>query len=166
MCCAVLCDVLYGMCFGCILGVHDELERSMLSKLKAECGYQFTSKLEGMFTDMRLSRGVNDDYQEHLRTRQPSQEPSNRGRAIEFEVTVLTAGFWPSVTKTDIRLPELAERECVEQFTSYYLSSNACRKLSWQYHLGAFWRHKIEILPVCMSLRVYLCLRVCVSILE
>lgn len=35
--------------------VSDDTERNMIAKLKAECGYQFTSKLEGMFTDMRLS---------------------------------------------------------------------------------------------------------------
>lgn len=34
----------------------DDAERSMISKLKTECGYQFTSKLEGMFTDMRISK--------------------------------------------------------------------------------------------------------------
>ena len=28
----------------------------MVSLLKAECGYQFTSKLEGMFNDMRISK--------------------------------------------------------------------------------------------------------------
>ena len=28
----------------------------MIAKLKHECGYQFTSKLEGMFKDVELSR--------------------------------------------------------------------------------------------------------------
>ena len=41
----------------CILGqVSDEAERSLLVKLKTECGYQFTSKLESMFTDIKTSR--------------------------------------------------------------------------------------------------------------
>jgi Cullin family len=30
-------------------------EHAMLSKLKTECGYQFTSKLEAMFADVRTS---------------------------------------------------------------------------------------------------------------
>lgn len=29
-------------------------ERSLLVKLKTECGYQFTSKLESMFTDIKV----------------------------------------------------------------------------------------------------------------
>lgn len=34
----------------------DDAERTMLIKLKTECGYQFTSKLESMFTDIKTSR--------------------------------------------------------------------------------------------------------------
>lgn len=32
------------------------MEKNMIVKLKNECGYQFTSKLEGMFTDMKISK--------------------------------------------------------------------------------------------------------------
>jgi hypothetical protein len=34
----------------------DDAERSMIAKLKLKCGAQFTSKLEGMVTDMNLSQ--------------------------------------------------------------------------------------------------------------
>ncbi len=33
-------------------------EKSMISKLKTECGYQWTSKLEGMFKDVQLSKDL------------------------------------------------------------------------------------------------------------
>ena len=33
-------------------------EKSMISKLKAECGSQFTNKLEGMFKDVDLSKDI------------------------------------------------------------------------------------------------------------
>ncbi len=36
--------------------VSDDAERNLLVKLKTECGYQFTSKLESMFTDIKTSR--------------------------------------------------------------------------------------------------------------
>ena len=36
--------------------VSDDAERAMLVKLKTECGYQFTSKLESMFNDVKTSR--------------------------------------------------------------------------------------------------------------
>jgi len=34
----------------------------MLAKLKTECGYQFTQKMEGMFNDMKLSAEATTDY--------------------------------------------------------------------------------------------------------
>ncbi len=40
-----------------------ELERSMLAKLKTECGAAFTSKLEGMFRDVDLSRDFMREFQ-------------------------------------------------------------------------------------------------------
>ena len=35
-------------------------------KLKTECGYQFTSKLESMFTDIRMSRELMIDFKAHM----------------------------------------------------------------------------------------------------
>lgn len=47
--------------------VSDDAERGMLAKLKIECGYQFTQKLEGMFHDMRISTDTMDAYKSHVR---------------------------------------------------------------------------------------------------
>ena len=41
-----------------------DAEKSMLSKLKQECGGGFTSKLEGMFKDMELSKDVNNAFKQ------------------------------------------------------------------------------------------------------
>ena len=41
-----------------------DAEKSMISKLKAECGSGFTSKLEGMFKDVELSRDVMSSFKE------------------------------------------------------------------------------------------------------
>ncbi|KAF8135043.1 Cullin-domain-containing protein [Boletus edulis] len=46
--------------------VSDDAERGMLAKLKVECGYQFTQKLEGMFNDMRISSETMQGYRQHL----------------------------------------------------------------------------------------------------
>ena len=40
----------------------EEAERAMLSKLKIECGHQYTSKLEGMFNDVRMAEELNEQY--------------------------------------------------------------------------------------------------------
>lgn len=45
--------------------VSDDSEKNMISKLKTECGCQFTSKLEGMFKDMTLSNTTMDEFKSH-----------------------------------------------------------------------------------------------------
>jgi len=46
--------------------VSDDAERGMLAKLKVECGFQFTQKLEGMFHDMKISNDNMKAYQDYL----------------------------------------------------------------------------------------------------
>ncbi|CAL5395071.1 unnamed protein product [Camellia sinensis] len=48
--------------------VSDDAERSLIVKLKTECGYQFTSKLEGMFTDMKTSQDTMQGFYASLGT--------------------------------------------------------------------------------------------------
>ncbi|CAH0389372.1 unnamed protein product [Bemisia tabaci] len=48
--------------------VSDDSEKSMISKLKTECGCQFTSKLEGMFKDMTVSNSIMEEFKEHVTT--------------------------------------------------------------------------------------------------
>lgn len=46
--------------------ISDDAERGLLAKLKIECGYQFTQKLEGMFHDMKISVDTQNAYKEYL----------------------------------------------------------------------------------------------------
>lgn len=46
--------------------VSDDAEKGMLSKLKIECGFQFTQKLEGMFHDMKISNDTMEAYKKHV----------------------------------------------------------------------------------------------------
>eukprot|EP00798_Chlamydomonas_sp_ICE-L_P002801 gene2801-12676_t len=46
--------------------MSDDAERNMLVKLKTECGYQFTSKLESMFTDIKTSRDTMLEFRSKL----------------------------------------------------------------------------------------------------
>ena len=109
--------------------VSDELERSMVSKLKVECGYQFTSKLEGMFKDMALSKGVQEDFR---RSAVYAQLP------LEMEVQLLSTGNWPlpSTRSAPPRLPAQAQT-CCDLFAAFYLTRNDGCKLTWFPHLGS-----------------------------
>ncbi|KAF5744155.1 Cullin 1 [Tripterygium wilfordii] len=107
----------------------DDHERSILSKLKQQCGGQFTSKMEGMLTDLTLARENQTNFEEYL-SNNPTVNPG-----IDFSVTVLTTGFWPSYKSFDLNLP--AEMvKCVEVFKAFYETKTKHRKLTWIYSLG------------------------------
>jgi cullin 1 len=40
----------------------DDAEASMISQLKEACGFEYTSKLQRMFTDMSVSKDLNEDF--------------------------------------------------------------------------------------------------------
>src|SRR5690606_27845008 len=104
--------------------LSDETERAMITKLKIECGFQFTSKLEGMFTDMRLTTDTMTSFKEFL------------GKMVEnppfdMNITVLTSTYWPVPSApVSCNLPAdfLAATKIFEKF---YTSRHSGRKLTW-----------------------------------
>jgi cullin 3 len=117
--------------------VSDDAERAMVSQLKAECGYQFTSKLEGMFNDMRISRDMRDTYKIHKRSEETQQsgESSAHDKPIDIEVDVLTNGYWPSQSVPPCTLP-CSVQAAIGLFSKFYLGKHTGRKLSWQTSAG------------------------------
>lgn len=111
--------------------VSDEAERAMVSQLKAECGYQFTSKLEGMFNDMRISKDMRDAYNTHKRSVSMSSN-----KVVDIEVDVLTNGYWPSQNVKPCTLP-ISVQQSIERFSTFYLEKHTGRKLSWQTSAGS-----------------------------
>ncbi|KAM0054747.1 putative cullin protein, neddylation [Helianthus debilis subsp. tardiflorus] len=106
-----------------------DAEKSMISKLKTECGSQFTNKLEGMFKDIELSKEINESF------KQSSQARSKLPSGIELSVHVLTTGYWPTYPPMDVRLPhELNVYQDI--FKEFYLSKYSGRRLMWQNSLG------------------------------
>ncbi|KAI1902778.1 hypothetical protein AGOR_G00019500 [Albula goreensis] len=105
-----------------------DAEKSMLSKLKHECGAAFTSKLEGMFKDMELSKDIMVQFKQHM---QCQNIPGN----IELTVNILTMGYWPTYVPMEVHLPaEMVKLQ--EIFKSFYLGKHSGRKLQWQSTLG------------------------------
>lgn len=111
--------------------LSDDSERSMIAKLKTECGYQFTSKLEGMFTDMKTSAETMEGFKTFLAT---SADPDALG-GVDLNVNVLTTGFWPTQSATKCNLPREI-MQCCEVFKKFYLSNHSGRRLSWQTNMG------------------------------
>ncbi|KAG2697368.1 hypothetical protein I3843_07G101200 [Carya illinoinensis] len=79
---------------------NEDHEKSILTKLKQQCGAQFTSKMEGMVTDLTLARENQNSFEEYLHNN------TNVNPGLDLTVTVLTTGFWPSYKSCDLSLPQ------------------------------------------------------------
>ncbi|XP_059609467.1 cullin-3 [Phlebotomus argentipes] len=110
--------------------VSDDSEKNMISKLKTECGCQFTSKLEGMFKDMSVSNTIMEEFKTHV---------MNEGISlfgVDLTVRILTTGFWPTQSATpNCNIPS-APRQAFETFKRFYLAKHSGRQLTLQPQMG------------------------------
>ncbi|CAE6425673.1 unnamed protein product [Rhizoctonia solani] len=113
----------------------DDAERGMIGKLKIECGFAFTQKLEGMFHDIRLSGELTDSFRGFL---QRVTEGDDSGVTIDMHTSILTAGIWPITNTTDfggyIMPPIIAKH--ISHFERFYNTRHTGRRLSWQPNYG------------------------------
>ncbi|KXJ15047.1 cullin-3 [Exaiptasia diaphana] len=110
--------------------ISDDSEKNMISKLKTECGCQFTSKLEGMFKDMTLSHSTNEEFRSHVSNNQISL------MGIDLTVRVLTTGFWPTQSGNhNCNIPPQAQH-AFDCFRRFYLGCHSGRQLTLQPQLG------------------------------
>ena len=121
-----------------------DAEKSMIGKMKLIMGAQFTSKLEGMFNDMRNAQEHQADFHKFLSDRVLDMH------GIDFSVQTLTQGFWPSYPLDDLKLPQLLQG-CLDTFKAYYDTRTNNRRLRWIHELGivhiagAFTKRKLEL---------------------
>ncbi|KAJ2617790.1 hypothetical protein H4S08_000170 [Coemansia sp. RSA 1365] len=117
--------------------LSDDAEQSMVSKLKLECGSQFTLKLEGMFKDMQVSADLASGFKD---------TGALDELGFDLNVSVLTPTFWPALalpTAEDVKknadsiiLPSSQLRNAVDVFNKYYFTHHSARRLSWQHSMG------------------------------
>jgi len=136
--------------------LSDELEKMFVAKLKAECGYQFTSKLEGMFNDMRISKDTMSSFKANRRgafspvqggatpnsqsatpnsrcaaPNTPGASPGAGPKPIDIDVDVLTTGYWPTQNDPTCQLPDSIE-SAISNFEAFYFKKHTGRKLAWK----------------------------------
>lgn len=109
------------------ISASDDAEESMISKLKAACGFEYTSKLQRMFLDIGVSKGLNEEYKEFLRK-------NNLPNDIDFSIFVLSSGSWPFTQNHTFTPPTELERS-VQRFNEFYVIRHSGRKLNWLYNM-------------------------------
>ncbi len=105
-------------------GLHNEGERMMIARLKAECGPIFTKKMEVMLSDLQAS----EDFLREFKMSRISKQV----QAVDFSMRVLTAGNWPfDNQKTEVSVPKPIST-IMDVFTQFYLNKFAGRALNWK----------------------------------
>lgn len=70
--------------------IQEAAETTFVVKLKEECGFQFTQRLEVMYKDMKMSEDLSSEF---------LNQPSANALDLNFSVKVLTSGHWPNHLK-------------------------------------------------------------------
>jgi cullin 1 len=109
----------------------EDAEKSMIQKLKMKCGAQFTSKLEGMITDLSLAADIQKSFREHMDNINAKDSLSG----MDFSVTVLTTGFWPTYNVHNVSL-HVSMQKAINVFQTFYAARTQHRRLQWVHLLG------------------------------
>ena len=112
------------------------IEKELVRRMRAEMGNHFTSKFEGMFKDMELSKDLSSNYRDHIRGLGDVDTEN-----IELGIHVLTSNNWPPEVMGRGALQEDNNRlDCVfppaikrlqESFSKFYLKDRSGRVLTW-----------------------------------
>lgn len=105
-----------------------DAERSMLARLKTECGAGFTQNLEQMFKDVELAREEMLSYKSRMEERQ------EKGK-LDLSVNVLSAAAWPTYPDVAVRVPPHIQ-SAITSFEVHYKSKHSGRKLEWKHALA------------------------------
>uniref|UniRef100_A0A8C7IU05 Cullin 2 n=3 Tax=Oncorhynchus TaxID=8016 RepID=A0A8C7IU05_ONCKI len=113
------------------LSLSMDSEEAMINKLKQACGYEFTSKLHRMYTDMSVSADLNNKFNNFIKTQ---ESPVDLG--ISFQIYVLQAGAWPltHISSSTFAIPQELEKS-VQMFELFYNQHFSGRKLTWLHYL-------------------------------
>jgi cullin 1 len=98
-------------------------EKTMISKLKTECGYAWTNKLETMFKDIQQSQDMLVQFKEQS------------DRKVDLNVSVCTTGSWPSSKMILGNIPLSLKEDC-KRYREYYIAQHSGRKLDWRLDQG------------------------------
>uniref|UniRef100_A0A0N5AG83 CULLIN_2 domain-containing protein n=1 Tax=Syphacia muris TaxID=451379 RepID=A0A0N5AG83_9BILA len=120
------------------LSTSDEAEGNMISKLKHMCGYEYTSKLQRMFTDTNLSKVMIALFAFYM-----ADQKIDLG--LDFSVMVLGSCVWPFTSSVTFDIPRQLGN-CIDQFKEFYATQHTGRKLVFLLNYS-----KGEIITSCFS---------------
>jgi hypothetical protein len=113
-------------------------EKSMLSKLRNESGYQWINKLEGMFKDIKISKELENKFETAVAVLKDGQFSIPK-TTPEIKVTVCTTGVWPTALlqrdKSGFMPREL--NDICGRYTRFYVNKYPGRKIKFAHDQGS-----------------------------
>lgn len=120
------------------MSVSNDAEDAFLGKLKVECGQQAIQKHASMFTDMRLSDQLQEEYNKLTHRGSPN--------GVLHEVRVLQTNAWSEKVDEANIVPCDEIMKCVDAFEAFYHAKHSGRKLRWIYNMGG-----AEVASLCFT---------------
>ena len=96
----------------------NDLEKSVIAKLKAECGAPFISRLHNMQKDIDVSKTYMDNFKQEY------------SPTLDFFVWTLTGSSWPKASYLKPLLPKEMQK-LQEDYTRFYTNIMKKKLLSW-----------------------------------
>ncbi|KAI8809093.1 Cullin [Cladochytrium replicatum] len=110
--------------------LSDDYEELMIGKLKDANGFEYTSKLQRMFTDISISAELNNSFKEQL------ERNHNKEELLDFGIMVLGTASWPLQPPTSgFTIPDDLVKT-YERFQRFYQNKHNGRKLNWLFQLS------------------------------
>ena len=106
-----------------------DAERNMLTKLRGECGSNFTHNLEQMFKDQELGKDEMEAYKQWSAANLDGKPP------VDLQVMILSASAWPTYPDVRLNLPDNVARQ-IERFDKHYANKHTGRVLTWKHSLA------------------------------
>ncbi|CCU97434.1 unnamed protein product [Malassezia sympodialis ATCC 42132] len=114
-----------------------DAEEHMITRLKELCGFEYTSKLQRMFTEAGLSKELNERFQD---------TGALAGTDMSFYVFVLTSGVWPLQAPSSAFSVPQELQPIHDEFSKFYYKQHTHRQLTWLWHLSTNELH-VNYLP-------------------
>ncbi|KAI9758700.1 MAG: hypothetical protein M4579_002875 [Chaenotheca gracillima] len=105
-----------------------DAERSMLARLRHECGASFTHNLETMFKDVDLARDEMSSYKA-MRAESGTQD------SLDLSVNVLSASAWPTYPDVPVNMPKEIISH-IDKYDRHYKQKHTGRRLYWKHALA------------------------------
>lgn len=110
----------------------DDSELSMITKLREECGFEYTNKLQRMYQDIQTSKDMNNAFREFEAN---LEDPDQAKSKMDSSFFILGTSFWPlSAPNTTFAAPPELTRS-YEHFQKFYAQKHNGRKLTWLWQL-------------------------------